>query len=125
MEWFKRLSQIVTAVAPILSTVATFFFPQIGIASKILSALPGLIGAAEMAYGDGQGPLKKEYVLDGAERLVDAMSDVSTGGQKETWDSLKPVTGQLIDGIVAAVNALAPDTITTADANIERMKAGL
>lgn len=111
MTWLRKSSKVVSVVAPTLSAIATFFFPKITIAPKILSALPGLINAAEEAYGNGQGPLKKEFVLQGAEKLVDVLADVSVDNKKAIWETMKPVTGQVVDGIVAAINTFVPNTI--------------
>lgn len=122
-DFFKKLGAVMKGVLPILSGVAGFFFPQIPIAGKILAALPGLIDSAENAFGDGTGPIKKQYVMEGAEKIVATMSDLSTGGQKETWEQIAPLTSTIIDGIVAGVNSLAGEVVI--DDNFEKMKEGM
>lgn len=121
-DFFKKLGAVMKGVLPILSGVASFFFPQIPIAGKIISALPGLIDSAENAFGDGTGAIKKQYVMEGAEKIVAAMVDVSEGGQKETWEAIAPLTSTIVDGIVAGVNSLTEEPVFTD--NFENMKAG-
>lgn len=123
-DFFKKLGQVMQGVIPILSGIATFFFPEIPIAAKILAALPGLIDSAENAFGDGTGPIKKAYVMDGAEKLVAAMGDISTGGQKDTWETIAPFTSSIVDGIVAGVNSLAGEAVID-DSVLDNMKGGL
>jgi hypothetical protein len=121
-SFFSKLGAVMKGVFPILAGVAGFFFPQIPIAGKIISALPGLITAAEGAFGDGTGPIKKAYVMDGAEQIVATMTDLSTGGQKELWEKIAPLTSTIVDGIVAGVNGLSDEPVFDVYAN---MKNGL
>lgn len=127
MDFFKKLGAVVCGLAPVLSAVATIIFPgggaALAIGTKILGALPGLITAAENAFGDGTGPIKKQYVMEGAEKIVQTMSDVSTGGQKETWNTLAPLTSTIVDSIITAANGLSESPVFTDD-NYEKMKAG-
>jgi hypothetical protein len=109
MNFFKKLGQVVKGIAPVLAGVASVFLPGIAIAPKILAALPGLISSAENAFGDGTGPIKKQYVMEGAERIVATMTDVSTGGQKETWEAIAPLASTIVDGIIAGTKIIDED----------------
>lgn len=123
-DFFKKLGTVMKGVLPILGGIATFFFPEIPIAAKILAALPGLIDSAENAFGDGTGAIKKQFVMEGAEKIVAAMEDLSTGGQKETWEKIAPMTSTIVDGIVAGVNSLAGETVFD-DSVQDNMRNGL
>ncbi len=104
MEFFVRLAKVFSGLAPVLSAIASVFLPGVSILPKILSVLPELITVAEKMFGFGMGDLKKEYVMEGAQKVVDTMADLSTGGQKETWESVKPFVSSAVDGIITAVN---------------------
>jgi len=106
MDFFTNLANVVKGLFPILSGIASVFFPEVTIAPKILNALPGLVGAAEQIFGAGEGELKKEYVMTAAEGIVGIMADVSTGGQKETWEKIAPLTSTMVDAIVAGTNSV-------------------
>ena len=56
-----------------------------------------LVDLAERVLGSGSGNEKKELVVGGAKIAVDAVSNLSTGGQKQTWNALGPVVSKLID----------------------------
>jgi hypothetical protein len=126
MNFFKGLASVVCGLAPILGAVASIVFPGGGaavtIGTKVLGALPGLINSAEQAFGDGSGPIKKQFVMEGAQKIVETMQNISTGGQKETWDAIAPLTSTVVDGIVAAVNGLSDEPVFDVYAN---MKNGL
>lgn len=105
-DFFKTLGKVVFGLGSVVLTV----FPEIGVPKKIVDALPGMIAAVEAMGGDG--PVKKEAVLKGAELLAETGSELSTGGQKETWEEkVKPNVGKLVDAIVAGVNQARPGTI--------------
>lgn len=129
MDFFKKLGAVVCGLAPVLGAVATIVFPAggaaVAIGTKIIGALPGLITAAENAFGDGTGPVKKQYVMEGAEKIVATMADVSTGGQKETWEKLQPFTSTIVDSIITAANGLSDQPIFVCDDNYDNMKQGL
>jgi len=120
MTWFSKLVKVVTGIAPLLSVAAGFFLPGSTILAKVLTSLPGLIGAAENAFGDGTGPIKKQYVMEGAQKIVATMADISTGGQKETWEAIAPFTDGVIDAIVLGVNTIS-DTPVFDDLSYQSM----
>lgn len=82
-----------------------------------------LISFAEKLFaGSGKGAVKKSMVMGAAEAVVTGMTAVSTGGQKETWASVAPMVGDIIDATVAIANATG--WVDIADDNYENMKAG-
>lgn len=82
-----------------------------------------LIGFAEKLFtGAKQGALKKSMVLGAAEAVANGMAMASTGGQKETWEAIKPMLGTIIDTTVAISNATG--WVTIEDDNFEKMKNG-
>lgn len=85
-----------------------------GIVPVVISKLPALIAEAEKMFsGDGKGAVKKEYVMSTAKLLVADIADVSTGGQKDTWETeIAPKVGIAVDMMVSIVNKYA----TTASA---------
>lgn len=56
-----------------------------------------LVKLAEKYLGPGTGMQKKEMVTEGAKVAVDAVSNVSTGGQKDTWGAIGPLVSSVID----------------------------
>lgn len=121
MDFFKSFAKVVTGLAPVLTASVGFIFPGSAIAVGIARAIPDLISSAEKAIGSGNGAIKKQYVMEGAEKLVEAMKGVSTGGQKETWEDIAPFASAITDGICSAVKAVNSDLI---DDNFENMKMG-
>jgi len=58
---------------------------------------------AEKLLGKGEGVKKKAFVVDGIEQTIKGMSEISTGGQKETWEIINnamPAIKSLIDILV-------------------------
>lgn len=110
-DFFKKLAQVVRGIAPLLVTAAGFFLPGSTVLPKVLTALPGLISSAEAAFGDGTGPIKKQYVMEGAQKIVQTVAAASTGGQKETWESIAPYTDGIIEAIVLGVNTVAEQPV--------------
>ena len=110
-DFFKGFFKVVTGLAPILTAAAGFVFPGSTLAIGIAKAIPDLMSSAEKAIGDGNGAIKKQYVMEGAQKLADAMSSISTGGQKETWADIAPFASTIADGICTAVKAVSSDLI--------------
>ena len=69
------------------------------LALRLLPSVIGLMGIAERAYKNKpkSGPEKKEFVKEAAGAIVDGVSEVSTGGQKETWDEIDNILDPFID----------------------------
>lgn len=67
----------------------------------LLQALPTLIELAEKLLGPKTGDLKKELVMSAASLVMNAFGALSTGGQKETWDRVKPLVSTIVDAGVA------------------------
>lgn len=72
----------------------------------------------------GQGEVKKSTVVGAAKAVVDGFSSVSTGGQKETWESLAPFVDKAIDVAVGVANKAGWTDIKEDDV-VEQMKYGL
>jgi hypothetical protein len=81
-----------------------------------------LIGYVEDMFGsaEGNGTVKKSTVMGATQVIVDGMSKVSTGGQKETWETLGPVVGKTIDAAVGIANAAGWNKITD-DATVDQV----
>jgi len=72
---------------------------------KLVPFIVRLIGLAEDAISEpGNGATKKELVIDGVKTVVDAITEVSTGGQSETWGAIKSTIDNLIDTVVGLMN---------------------
>lgn len=93
----------------------------LGIATLVLR----LIGLAEEAYKTfaGSGAVKKSTVMSATQSFVEGMTHVSTGGQKETWDTLSPLVEVFVDSAVGMANIVAPGSVS--DEDFEKSKAGL
>lgn len=107
-ESLEKILKITECLLPMIGAGLAMAGPKTEIASKIAMALPGLVVAAEAAIGDGNGTIKKDAVMEGTKHLVNSMATISTGNQKETWESLKPHVSVLVDGVVAGANLVAP-----------------
>ena len=74
----------------------------LALAIQLLPTIMKLAVIAEKAF-DGKpdsGPEKKAMVMEGAKAIVGGISDVSTGGQKETWDQIEAPVSKIIDSAV-------------------------
>lgn len=92
-------------IAPIL---AAFGATIPGAAIAAVPAAITLMTAAEEAFGDGTGPIKKAAVTEGLVAIADGMQKVSTGGQAETWAKVTPdVIGTTVDTIAAVANDIS------------------
>lgn len=69
-------------------------------ALQLIPLIINLMTCIEKLLGPGTGVQKKEFVKDGVRQVVKEMSAVSTGGQKQTWETIDlfmaPISG-LID----------------------------
>lgn len=83
------------------------------------------IELVEGIYKDvtGKGSVKKASVMALTQEVVTDMTAVSTGGQKETWESIQPFVSAFVDTAVSISNAVAPGTVT--DEAFEKSKTGL
>jgi len=73
------------------------------VALKLIPLVINLIQVAEGVLGKGEGVKKKAFVVDGVTETIKAMPEVSTGGQKETWETINeamPTIKNLIDILV-------------------------
>lgn len=64
----------------------------------VLPSILALMDIAERVFTQPRsGENKKAWVIGAAEAIVKGMQDVSTGGQKDTWDAVAEVASPLID----------------------------
>lgn len=68
----------------------------------ILQALPfiiKMIGVAEEVMKDEpkSGEKKKELVMETTKIVIEGAKELSTGGQKETWEKIEKPIGSIID----------------------------
>lgn len=70
---------------------------------KLIPFLIQLIKSMEIWFSDKakSGEEKKAAVLESAQAIVGGTIEISTGGQKETWDKLSPLVSRAIDVICA------------------------
>ena len=75
---------------------------------QLIPFLNQIMRLVEKAFDDKpeSGAEKKVMAKEGAHAVVDAMLEVSTGGQEETWNILEPVVDTFIDLFVGAFNLL-------------------
>jgi len=55
---------------------------------KLLPFLMSAMGIAEKCLGPKTGKEKKELVMEGARVVTDGFEDLSTGGQRATWERI-------------------------------------
>jgi hypothetical protein len=67
----------------------------------LVQILPSLISLAERLLGPKTGEAKKDLVMSAVEIAMTAVGGLSTGGQAQTWDKLRPLVSQVVDAIVA------------------------
>jgi hypothetical protein len=94
-----------SVIAPILAAFGVAIPPA---AVAAVPAAITLMTAAEEAFGDGTGPIKKAAVTEGLVAIAGGMQKVSTGGQAETWAKVTPdVISTTVDTIAAVANDIA------------------
>jgi hypothetical protein len=80
----------------------------LNIIKVVLSVLPYLFKVIplveEVVDKPHSGQAKKALVLDGARTAVQIVTNMSTGGQKDTWMSIKDPVDNLIDSTVEILN---------------------
>lgn len=95
-------------IVPILAACGVAVPP---LAIAVLPVITGLMTTAEEAYGSGTGPLKKSFVEQGAMQIVEGMKQVSTGGQKATWEGVTPeMVGGIVDVVAKVANTISTQT---------------
>lgn len=73
----------------------------------IVWAIPKLVSLAEglFSWKSKSGADKKAFVEGSLKNIVGSMQEISTGGQKNTWDELAPSISVLIEGAVGLAKA--------------------
>jgi hypothetical protein len=67
----------------------------------LFQILPNLIALAEKLLGPKTGEIKKELVLSATGIIMTAVGALSTGGQANTWERIKPLVSAMVDSSVA------------------------
>ena len=71
---------------------------------KVMPFVLQLMGLAERFLSKpNSGVEKKVLVLQGVKTAVDAMENVSTGGQKKTWQNIQGYVSEFVDATAAVV----------------------
>lgn len=110
-KFIAGLSFLVKYIVPVVVSAASLFGLPPGIA-KIISLIPALIDAAELAVPEGgSGPAKKQAVLDAIEAMMKIGESQFTGGAKVNFDKYRPLFEMFIDLGVSAINTYAKDVI--------------
>ena len=73
----------------------------LGIVQTLLPMVIRVMNTVEQVLGAGTGTQKKEIVMGAAQYFLEGMTEVSTGGQKETWEGLAGPMSMLIDALAA------------------------
>ena len=75
---------------------------------KLIPFIFSLVKAAEVVFDkEKAGPEKKAAVKEGLTAMFDGAKEASTGGQKETFEAVKPLFDTVIDkGIDLAATML-------------------
>jgi len=69
-----------------------------------LSIALRFIPIVEKLFGPGTGKQKKEAVMEASHAAIETITAVSTGGQKETWDTYGPIISEFVDNTVESLN---------------------
>lgn len=72
-----------------------------GIALRVIPALAQVMIAVETLFGPKTGKAKKAVVEATGKSMVEAITDVSTGGQTNTWNRIGPSISNIIDHLAA------------------------
>ena len=74
----------------------------------LFQILPSLISLAERLLGPKTGEIKKDLVMEAANIAMTAVGALSTGGQAETWERIKPSVSLIVDAGVAIAFPKSP-----------------
>ncbi len=101
------------------SLAATALIPGLPVPVTLLIAgLPKLMTAYQNMFPSGGGPVKLAGVLGAVQASCDVIDGQLTGGAKESFERVRPIATQFINGSIAAINAAA--NVQT-DAEIDRL----
>ena len=80
--------------------------------------MPELIATAEKMFpGDGKGGLKQEYFMKTAEIVAADMTEMSTGGQADTWRNISTKIDPILTLAISTINKFKPGAIDTGTNN--------
>ena len=79
---------------------------NLGIVIGLIPSIIKIMGIAEDAFDDQpeSGEQKKSLVIQTIKAIIEGVSGVSTGGQKETWASISTVIDPIIDVACSVLN---------------------
>jgi hypothetical protein len=121
LSFLKMVIGSAGVLAPVLAAFGVVIPP---VAIAILPLMTDLMGHAEDAMPTaGSGAIKKAAVTAGVTGFVNSMAQLSTGGQKETYQKItSEMVSGLIDTVAAVANGIAQKPVFD-DSAFEAMKA--
>jgi hypothetical protein len=111
MSFLSALKSLLSGASLLTPLLALFgvVIPPVAIVAAPM--IVKLMGIAEEAYGDGQGPLKKAAVTNFVSTAIADTASFSTGGQAETLAALTPeLVSTLIDTVATVANSISKGT---------------
>ena len=116
MDFFKKLAGVLTGIEPLLEVAAGLVFPGSQVAVMAVKYGVGMIGDAEKAIGDGNGPVKLAYVNKAANDFVAgykaAGGEITVNGQEI---NVEPLMTTVVNSIIAGTKALGVQYDETPD----------
>jgi len=101
----KSLLVSAISIVPMLGAFGVKVPIQVTQATVAAPLVVSMMDGVEVMLGDGTGEVKKADVIAGTTAAIQVMQQMSTGGQKETFDKIDvtaiPI---LIDSLAAAAN---------------------
>jgi hypothetical protein len=79
--------------------------------SVLLQVLPSLISLVEKLLGPKNGEIKKELVMGATQIAMTAVGAISTGGQAQTWERIKPDVSTIVDSGVSILFPHEPGSV--------------
>ena len=106
MDWLESFAKVAEGLDPVIEAAATLFFPEVPAVAKAVSYGVRLIEDAHKAYEAGQGPMKKDFVMQGAADFLAGLIDCSEGHGSETFHRFAPFMSAVIEGVLEGVHAV-------------------
>lgn len=104
----KGLLVSAISIVPMLGSFGVKVPDEVKRATGVAPLVVGMMDGVEVILGDGTGEIKKAAVVAGTTAAVKVMQEMSTGGQKETFNKIDlnaiPI---LIDAVAEAANSVA------------------
>jgi hypothetical protein len=101
----KGLIVSAISIVPMLGAFGVKVPAQVTQATTAAPLVIGMMDGVEVMLGSGTGEAKKAAVVAGATAAIQVMQQMSTGGQKETFDKIDiSAIPLLVDAIAGAAN---------------------